>query len=155
MPSEKEKFVKDSTSQNKYIVTVGDLNDSHTLYGGRFVSVIDALAAEVARDHSGKACVTRSMDSIQFLEPVYVNELLTIKIAVNRTWNTSMEVGIRVTARRNRQMIHVASAYFTFVSLDEDRKKTPAGVVIPQTVNEKRRYEKADARRQIRLAARN
>lgn len=148
------KYVKDSAQRRKYIVIDSDLNKRNDLSGGRLDYIIDDFAAESAKTHCAGECATIA-DGTTFFTPVYVEELLIFKIAVNRAWNTSMEIGVKVLVQRDLAQIHVASAYLTFVALDEDGKPRPVPEVLPETRAEERRYAKADKRRKRRLADRD
>jgi acyl-CoA hydrolase len=130
-----------------------DLNAHGTLFGGRVLQIIDSLAAIVAKRHTGKVCVTLGIDSVRFLNPAYHGDILVCKASINRTWRTSMEIGIKVLAEdfRTLKQRHILSAYFTFVPIDANRKPLPVNAVIPETPDQIRRYEKADQRRQRRL----
>ncbi len=124
------------------------LNNLGTLYGGWVMFWADSVAAVVAERHSGKICATRLVDSISFDKPVYPDENLIFKAAINKAWNTSMEIGIKVFAENYKtgQTHRIASAYFTFVALDEDGKLTSVPSVIPETMEEQRRYKEAGQR---------
>ncbi len=130
------------------------LNNLGTLYGGWVMFWADSTAAVVAERHSGKICATRLVDRISFDKPVCPDENLIFKAALNKAWNTSMEVGVKVFAENYKtgQIHHIASAYFTFVALDEDGETAPVLSVIPETVEEQRRYKEAEQRRKLRLA---
>ena len=140
---------------NDYVYQVfpNDLNSHRTVFGGRVMEIIDRVAGVVAQRHSGKLCVTRWVDSLCFLAPVKKGEHLIFKAAVNRVWNSSMEVGVKVFAEnplRGKQR-HVVSAYLTFVALNQKHRPTKVMPVVPETDQEKRRYREADERRQHRL----
>ena len=141
--------VHDQTS----IVFPNDLNAYGTLFGGRVLDLCDRLSGIVAKRHSGKVCVTLGIDSVRFLAPAKHGDILVFKASVNRTWKTSMEIGIKVFKEdfRTLERIHILSAYFTFVALDDQLKPTTIVSVIPETPEEKRRYEEAEKRRQLRL----
>ena|SRR3989338_8090007 len=149
-----QKPVSASALEREYMVLDGDLNPLGTLYGGRFVAIVDALAARVAREHTGYECVTASMDSIHFLRPIFRDQTLIIKIAINRVWESSMEIGIKVLLKEGCTPQHVASAYMTFVALNAEGKKVTVPQIIPETHEEKRRNREAQKRRQARLRQR-
>ncbi len=142
-------------TDHTYKVFPNDLNAYGTLFGGLVVSMCDRLASVVAERHSGKLCVTVSLDSVNFLVPAGEGETLIFKAAVNRTWRTSMEIGVRVVAEDYRvgTKRHILSAYCTFVALDDNNKPTPVLEVIPETSAEKRRYDEAQHRRHHRQEA--
>lgn len=118
------------------------------------MSLCDRTALIVAERHSGCACVTAAVDSLTFLAAAGTGDTLIIKAAVNRTWRTSMEIGVRVTAEnsRTRETRHIVSAYLTFVALDDDGKTTPVPGVTPESDMEHKRFEQAELRRQKRLS---
>jgi len=130
-----------------------DLNAYGTVFGGRILEIADMTAAIVAKRHSGKICVTFSIDSVRFLAPAGHGDILIFQASVNRVWRTSMEVGIKVLAEdfRTKERRHIVSAYFTFVALSDEHKPTAIAPVIPETEDEKRRFDAAEMRRQSRL----
>jgi acyl-CoA hydrolase len=117
---------------------------------------VDLAGAMVAMRHARRPAVTASVDSLSFLHPVRIGQLMILRSSVNRVFRTSMEVGVKVWAEdlMTGQKVHTCSAYLTFVALDEDRKATPVAPVIPETEEEQRRYRQAGERREFRLALR-
>src|SRR3989344_3589201 len=136
-----------------HLLLPNDLNTMGNAFGGRVVEIADRVASIVARRHSGKSCVTLLIDSLRFLGPATQGEALVFKVAVNRVWNTSMEVGVKVLAEnlKTGEQRQVASAYFTFVTINSKNKPVKILPVVPETEKEKRRYQEADERRQERL----
>ncbi|MBW2734998.1 MAG: hypothetical protein JRH20_21670 [Deltaproteobacteria bacterium] len=95
------------------------------------------------------------MDSLHFLRPIQQGDVVVIQATVNRAWRSSMEVGVRVEGERDdNQRFHAATAYLTFVSLDEHGQPMVVPAVEPTTKDEERRYQKAEQRRQQRLEVR-
>lgn len=130
-----------------------DLNAHGTLFGGRVMEIIDTLAAIVAKRHSGQVCVTLGIDSVRFLNPARRGDILVCMASVNRTWRTSMEVGVKVVAEDFRTLEHkdILSAYFTFVAVDDNHKPIEIVPVIPETEMQFKRFEDAERRRNFRL----
>ena len=118
--------------------------------------LVDTAGGLVASRHSRSNVVTASIDRLDFHYPVYVGDLVTLKASLNMTGRTSMEVGVRVEAedRITGETRHVASAYLTFVALDEQGKPKPMPPLILVTEEEKRRNQEAQARREVRLRER-
>ncbi len=135
------------------VVFPNDLNAYGTLFGGRVVELCDRVAGVVAKRHSGKVCVTLGIDSVRFLAPAKHGDILVFKAAVNRVWKTSLEIGVKVFKEdfRTGQQVHIVSAYFTFVALDDHLKPIEIPPILPETADEKRRYQAAEERRQNRL----
>ncbi|MDH3686195.1 MAG: acyl-CoA thioesterase [Myxococcales bacterium] len=142
--------------QNVYKVFPNDLNSEYTVFGGVVMGLCDRTALIVAERHSGSACVTAAVDSLQFLAPARAGDTLVVQAAVNRTWNSSMEIGVRVVAEdtHRRERRHVVSAYLTFVALDDAGHPKPVPALLPQTDDERRRHREAEQRRDARLALR-
>src|SRR5579883_2192057 len=115
-----ESALEDQTA----VVFPNDLNAYGTLFGGRILEICDRVAGVVAKRHSGKVSVTLAVDSVRFLIPAKHGDILVIKAAVNSAWRTSMEIGIKVFKEdfRTGERIHIVSAYFTFVALDDQLK---------------------------------
>jgi len=145
-----------AVEQNVYKIFPNDLNAEQTVFGGLVMALCDRTALIVAERHSGSTCVTAAVDSLNFLSPARTGETLVVKASVNRAWNTSMEIGVRVVAENSRsgEVRHVVSAYLTFVGLDEAGRPATVPDVLPQTDDEQRRYRAAQVRREARLRTR-
>jgi acyl-CoA hydrolase len=146
--------VKDSQSEMAEVVLPNDANPLGNLLGGRLMHLIDIAGAMAAHRHSRSYVVTASMDHIDFLSPVHIGDLLILRSSVNRVFHTSMEVGVKCwvenyIAGTNR---HVASAYLTFVAVDGQGHHRTVSQAVPETAEEKRRYEDAGRRRDLRKA---
>src|SRR3974390_1426452 len=143
--------VRDSQSEMAEIVLPNDTNPLNALLGGRLMHWIDLAGAMAAHRHSRNPVVTASVDHIDFLVPVRVGDLVILRSSVNRVFQTSMEVGVKVfvedyiadTAQ------HDASAHLTFVAVDREGKRLKVAPVIPETEDQQRRYEDAGRRREI------
>lgn len=137
------------------LVLPNDTNILGNLLGGRLMHWIDIAAALSAARHCNTVAVTASVDDLNFHHPIKLGDIVRLKAAVNRAFNTSMDVGVRVEVEEisTGDITHTNSAYLTFVSIDNDTKK-PAKVpeIIPETEVEKRRYEQALKRREQRLS---
>lgn len=131
-------------------------NALDTVFGGTIMSWIDICAAIAAQRHSGSNVVTASVDHLNFIAPVRKGWVVNLLGSVNFTSRTSMEVGVRVEAENPKTLerFHTVSAYLTFVAVDEQGKPTPVPPVLPETEDEKRRFQDAIKRREIRLAMR-
>tara|TARA_R110002072_G_scaffold94299_3_gene208454 strand:+ start:15704 stop:16204 length:501 start_codon:yes stop_codon:yes gene_type:complete len=136
-----------------YKVFPNDLNAHGTAFGGMIMAKCDRLSLVVAERHSGHVCVTASVDSIHFLAPANENDTLIFKVSINRAWNSSMEIGVKVEAENSYTGAskHILSAYFTFVALDEKNKATRVPPVLIDDKIQERRFQQADIRRAARL----
>ncbi|MFV1873052.1 MAG: acyl-CoA thioesterase [Oleiphilus sp.] len=136
-----------------YKVFPNDLNAHGTAFGGMIMAKCDRLSLVVAERHSGHVCVTASVDSIHFMAPAKENDTLIFKVSINRAWNSSMEIGVKVEAENSYTGTskHILSAYFTFVALDENNKVTRVPPVLLETSTHERRYQQANVRRAARL----
>jgi acyl-CoA hydrolase len=149
--------VQASQSYLSELALPNDVNGLGTLLGGRIMHLVDIAGAVAAARHARQFVVTAAFDHMAFLEPVYEGELIVLRASVNRAFNTSMEVGVKVYAenmRAQEEQRHVASAYLTFVALDKDRQKQRVPPLIAETDEQRRRYEEAGQRREYRLAHR-
>src|SRR3954452_13378301 len=144
--------VRDSQSEMNEIVLPNDANPLGALLGGRLMHWMDLAAALAAHRHSRNYVVTASIDHLDFLVPVHVGDLAILKSSVNRAFHTSMEVGVKVWVENyiagTRR--HVSTAYLTFVAVDRHGIHVPVPPVIPETPEERRRYEDAGRRREAR-----
>ena len=144
--------VSDSQSERSEIIFPGDTNALGNLFGGRLMQFIDLTGAMAASRHARAVTVTASMDHLDFVAPVKVGDLLILKASVNRAYRTSMEVGVKCMVEdiREQKLRHVSSAYLTFVAMDTDGKLLPVPQVLPETAHQKRRFEDAGRRREMR-----
>src|SRR5271165_1448605 len=144
--------VRDSISEMTEIVLPNDANPLNALLGGRLMHWIALAGAMAAHRHSRAYVVTASIDHMDFLVPVRVGDFVILRSSVNRVYRTSMEVGVKVWVENylSEERRHVSSAYLTFVAIDAAGKHLAVPPVIPETKDEKRRYEDAARRREIR-----
>lgn len=138
------------------LVLPNDTNQLGNLLGGRLMHWVDIAAALSAQRHSGRVAVTASVDEMNFLGPVKLGQVVHLKASVNHAFNTSMEVGVRAEVEdyRTGDIRHVNTAYLTFVAIDEFGRGVAVPEIVPHSEDEKRRYEAAQARRDLRLARR-
>ncbi|MCF8306685.1 MAG: acyl-CoA thioesterase [Ignavibacteriales bacterium] len=150
------KFVKDSTITMTELVLPHHTNQLGNLLGGQLMHWIDICAALSAAKHSQRVCVTASVDSIDFHHPVKLGHVVTLSASVNRTFNTSMEVGVKVFSESFSEgiRVHTNTAYLTFVGVDADGKPQKTIELRPETKDEIRRFEDALFRREQRLKIR-
>src|SRR6185503_19364182 len=147
------KPVRASISEYSELALPNDANGLGNVLGGKVMHLVDLAAAMAAIRHARKPVVTASVDSMHFLHPVRIGQLILLRSSVNRVFKSSMEVGVKVetedlmTGRR----LHTCSAYLTFVALDENRKATEIAAAIAETEEEQRRYREAGERREYRL----
>ncbi len=139
------------------IVLPSHTNPLGTAFGGQIMAWIDICAGIAAQRHARQIVVTASMDDLHFRAPIYQGEVVVLKAQVNRSFHTSMEVGVRVEAENplTGERRHCSSAYLTFVALDAEGNRVPIPPLVPETEDEKRRYEEAAERRRYRLERRN
>jgi acyl-CoA hydrolase len=146
--------VRDSLSEIAEFALPIYANPLGYLLGGRIMHLVDLAAATAAMRHARRSVVTAAIDSMTFLHPIRIGELVTLKSSVNRVFRSSMEVGVKVTVEdlRTGAIRHTNSSYLTFVALDDETGK-PVEIppVIPETGDEHRRFEQALARRAQRL----
>ncbi len=151
------KRVHDSISEYAEFALPNDANGLGNVLGGKVMHLVDLAAAMAALRHARRPVVTASVDSLQFLHPVRIGQLIILRSSVNRVFRTSMEIGVYVQAENmmTGERLHTCSAYLTFVALDEKGRSTAIPPVIPETEDEQRRYRQAGERREYRLARRN
>jgi len=144
--------VRESISEMTEIVLPNDANPLNALLGGRLMHWIDLAGAMAAHRHSRAYVVTASIDHMDFLVPVRVGDFVILRSSVNRAFYTSMEVGVKawVEYYRTEENRHISSAYLTFVAVDADGNHVAVPPVVPETEDEKRRYEDAAHRREMR-----
>jgi acyl-CoA hydrolase len=144
--------VRDSQSEMAEIVLPNDANPLGALLGGRLMHWIDMAGALAAHRHSRNYVVTASIDHMDFLVPVHIGDLVILRSSVNRVFHTSMEVGVKAWVENylHDDCQHVSSAYLTFVAVDGGGRHIEVPPVVPESDEERRRYEDASRRRAIR-----
>ena len=149
--------VSESQSEMTELVLPNDTNPLHGLLGGRLMHWMDIAAAMAAHRHSRHYVVTASVDHLDFVSSARVGNFVVLRSSVNRAFNTSMEVGVKVWAENYllNTRSHVSSAYLTFVAVDKEGRPQPVPQVTPETPEEIHRYEGAARRREHRLAERD
>ncbi len=144
--------VRDSQSEVAEIVLPNDTNPLGSLLGGRLMHWIDLAGAMAAHRHARSYVLTASMDHVDFLVPVHVGDLVILRSSVNRVFRTSMEVGVKAWVENyiHDDCQHVSSAYLTFVAVDAGGRHLQVPAVVPETDDQRRRYEDAGRRRELR-----
>jgi acyl-CoA hydrolase len=134
------------------VVMPNDANPMGILQGGRIIHWMDIASAIAAQTHSGKICVTASVDQVAFRSPARVGDIVLIKARVTRAFKTSMEIYVEAWARpaTGTEATMINEAWFTFVALDRNGKPTSVPELVPHTDKEKSLYEGAVKRREKR-----
>lgn len=150
---ETSRKISDSQITMTELVLPNHTNQLGKLLGGQLMHWIDICAAICASKHNYRVCVTASVDKIDFIHSINLGDTVTLVSSINRVFNSSMEVGVKVFAEsfKEGKQIHSNTAYLTFVSVDAKGKPVKAVKAIPETSEEKRRYEEALQRRENRL----
>jgi len=128
-------------------------NQLGNLLGGQLMHWIDICAALSGARHSNRVCVTASVDRIDFHHPIKLGEVVTLVATVNRAFKTSLEVGVTVYAESHQMGIRklTNSAFLTFVSVNDNGEPIETNELVPETEEEKVRFDEALERRKIRL----
>lgn len=149
----KEKHPKDSYVMMSELVLPNDTNTLGNLMGGRLMHWMDIAAAIAAQKHCNCPVVTASVDNVSFNNPIKLGNLLTIEAKLTRAFNTSMEVYLRVWGEDLAAQYKYLSneAYFTFVALDPNSRPRRVPDLVPETEGEKKIFDSALSRRQLRL----
>ncbi|MEO5980467.1 MAG: acyl-CoA thioesterase [Chryseolinea sp.] len=151
--SRKKKFPRESFVSMTELVLPNDTNTLNNLMGGRLMHWMDIVSAIAAQKHANRIVVTASVDNISFKQPIRLGNVVTLKAKVTRAFSSSMEVRIDVEAEdipANTRM-ESNSAFFTFVSVDQNGRPAEIPEVEPETEEERAMYDGALRRRQMRL----
>lgn len=150
------KPVRESISDYSELALPNDANGLGNVLGGTVMHLVDLCGAMAAMRHARMPVVTASVDSLHFLHPVRIGQLIMLRSSVNRVFRSSMEVGVYVLTENllTGERLHTCSAYLTFVALGAERKATVIPPVIPESEDEIRRFREAGERREYRLAQR-
>ena len=138
------------------LVLPGDANTLGNAFGGKILQWIDIAAGVAARRHSDGVAVTASIDSVQFIRPVRLGDVVVLNARLTRAWNTSMEISVTVTCDEtpDHPSHEAINAYLTFVAIDEQGHPRAIPGLEPTTKQEQSAYVQADRRRAQRLAER-
>lgn len=153
MAGRNDKPIRASQVEMTELVLPNDCNQLGSLLGGRLMHWIDIAGAIAGQRHCHRVVVTASVDELNFLHPIRLGEVVLLQASVNRVFRTSLEVGVKVTAENHitGDSKHANTAYLTFVAVDEMGKPVPCPPIIPETEEEKRRFDQALIRREQRL----
>lgn len=148
-----EKHPKDTYNVMSELVLPNDTNTLGNLMGGKLMHWMDIAAAIAAQRHCNCPVVTASVDNVSFNNPIKLGNVLTIESKVTRAFNTSMEIYLKVwgedLAAQYKYLTN--EAYATFVALDPNGKPRKVPSIVPETDEEKKMYDGALRRRQLRL----
>src|SRR5471030_1343580 len=127
------------------------------IHGGILLSLMDKVAYVCAAKHAGNYCVTASIDTVDFLQPVEVGDLVSLMASVNYVGNTSLVVGIRVVSEniKTNKVNHTNTSYFTMVAKDEDNKPVQIPALILENREHVRRFIEARRRKEIKQNYKN
>lgn len=148
-----QKPMGEATAVLSQVMMPKDASHYGNIHGGVIMKLIDEVAFVVASRHSRRNVVTASIDSLSFKNPVHTGDVVILKAQINYVGTTSMEIEVNVTTERLKtgQILPVATAYLTMVALDEEGHPVEVPQLVPQTEEEKRKYEEAKLRREERL----
>ena len=146
--AKKFKYIKESQLTITELMLPSHSNFSGKIHGGHILNLMDQIAFACASKHSSNYCVTASVNKVDFLNPIEVGELVTLKASINYTGRTSMVVGLRVESEniRTGEKKHCNSSYFTMVAKDENGKSTPIPGIILTCKDEVRRFARSITR---------
>lgn len=146
------KRVSDTSVVMAQVMNPQDANPAGNVHGGLIMKLIDTAAGAVAIRHCRCNAVTASIDRLDFHNPVFVGDFVTLRASLNLVSKSSMEIGIRVESENllTGERRHTVSAYMTFVAIGKDGKPSAVPPLLLETDEEKRRNKEAYARRQAR-----
>lgn len=152
MTNDKGKAPGESAVETRYLVMPQQANPQGTVFGGAIVSWIDMTAAMAGQRHCGRDVVTAGIDSLVFRQPIRIGDHVILRAKVNYVSRSSMEVGVQVIREDpySGEQILATTAHLTLVALDENKKPMAVRPLLPQTEEEKQRYENARLRMQAR-----
>ncbi|HXK62688.1 MAG TPA: acyl-CoA thioesterase [Acidobacteriota bacterium] len=151
------KTVAQSRTTMTEVVLPNDTSAYGMILGGKVMHLMDMAGAVAAYRHCRNPVVTVSVDSVRFLNPIRVGQLILLEAFVTRAFTTSMEVEVQVHSEDplTGEQIKTSDAFLTFVAINKEGRPTPIPPLIPETDEEKRRYEAALERRKRRLEQRS
>jgi len=148
----RSKTAKESLTIQTQIVMPNDTNPMGNLFGGQLLLWMDLVASVSAKRHCGSITVTASVNNVSFNVPIERASILTLQAKVSRAFNTSMEIFIDVWVESySGAKVKCNEAIYTFVAMDMNGKAIAVPELIPETVEEKTRYDGALRRKQLSL----
>ncbi len=153
----KYKTTRESSVRISELMLPSHSNFSGKIHGGYILSLMDQIAFACASKHSEVYCVTASVDKVDFLKPIEVGELVTMKASINHVGKTSMVVGVRVEAEniQTGKVKHCNSSYFTMVAKNDKGKSIPIPGLILENKTAIRRFVRSTIRKEEAMARRN
>ncbi|MBS7333930.1 MAG: acyl-CoA thioesterase [Weeksellaceae bacterium] len=147
------KTPKESLTITTDIVLPGETNPLNNLFGGELLARMDRAASITARRHSRRICVTASVNNVAFNKSIPLGSVVTIEAKVSRTFRTSMEIflDVWIEDRESGSRQKANEAIYTFVAVDETGMPIEIAPVVPETDEEKSRFEAALRRKQLSL----
>lgn len=146
--------MKYKTTESSQVTMVELMLPSHSnfsgkIHGGHILSLMDQVAFACASKHSSQYCVTASVNRVDFLHPIQVGELVSLKASINYTGRTSMVVGLRVESEniKTGEIKHCNSSYFTMVAKDDDGQSVPVPGLILDSEEDIRRFVRSITRK--------
>ena len=149
-----QKTVSQSRTEMSQLMLPQHANFAGMVYGGAILSIADSVSYVCAARHAGPNCVTVSVDRVDFRQPIRIGELVTFLASVNFTGHSSMEIGIKILAENlgTGQRRHTNSCYITMVCLNDQGRPKEVPRIMPETEEEKRRYEEGRKRHEAARA---
>ena len=146
------KPVAASQTMLSQIMLPDDANPGGNVHGGTIMKLVDTAAGVCAIRHCRSHVVTARMDGMNFVAPVHIGDVVTLKASINQVFHTSMEVGVRVEAENPLTGVvrHVASAYLIFVAVNEQEQPIPAPPLRVESGEQRARMRAAEMRREAR-----
>ncbi|MGB5417301.1 acyl-CoA thioesterase [Algibacter sp.] len=144
------RHAKDSQVSITELMLPAHSNFSGKIHGGHILNLMDQIAFACSSKHSRHYCVTASVNKVDFLNPIEVGELVTLKASVNYTGRTSMVIGVRVESQniQSGKVKHCNSSYFTMVAKDENGKNVKVPGLILDDIQSVRRFARSIARQE-------
>ncbi len=152
----KAKRWQDSTAETVQVVLPNDSNPLGFILGGTVMHLIDITGAIACHRHTNMLALTAGVDSLDFIHPIKVGDLIILRARVTAAWTTSLEVEVEVFSEETLTGVRrmTSRAYLTFVAVDRDGQRIPIPGLILATEEDKQRAREADQRRAERLRAR-
>jgi acyl-CoA hydrolase len=124
------------------------------MFAGKMLMALDEAGGILSMRYCRGPVMTACLDAMDFYAPIRTHEVLTFQAGLNHVGTSSLETGVKVLAEKpdTGEVRHVCTAYLTYVHLGADWRPRPCRPFTPETAAERRRWEAAQARRELRLA---